>query len=274
MVLPLADDNTDRRITPFVNYALIAANVVVFVFLQQLGNDQTFTNAFSAVPYRIVTGDDRPTEPREIVDERGRPIRDRDGEPLVMPGLPATPISVYITLFTSMFLHGGIMHILGNMLFLYIFGDNIEDTLGHGRYFVFYLVCGLLSSLAYVLTTVALSGIDSEEALTPSLGASGAISGVLGGYILLFPQRRVLVLLLRILMWVPAWVAIGIWFGFQLISWLGSLNGAQSGVAYAAHVGGFAAGLALIKPFMIGIDERQSVWGESEGRGARDAWRQ
>ena len=181
MVLPLADDNSGRRLFPFVNYGLIAANVLVFVVLQQLGNDDHFSNAFSAVPYRIITGDNDPMPLRAVVDDRGRQL----GE---LPAVPATPISVYVTLFTSMFLHGGIMHILGNMLFLWIFGDNIEDSLGHGRYLIFYLVCGVLSSLAHVFTTVGVFGLESEDADAVA-GASGAISGVLGAYILLFPQR-------------------------------------------------------------------------------------
>jgi len=153
----------------------------------------------------------------------------------------------------SMFMHGGIAHIGGNMLFLWIFGDNIEDRLGHIRYLIFYLLCGVLASLAHVFAT-ALLATDQSSLLVPSLGASGAISGVLGGYILLYPTRRVTVLLFRFLTDVPAYVAIGIWFGFQLISGLGMLGGGaqQGGVAYAAHVGGFIAGLVLIKLFDIG----------------------
>jgi membrane associated rhomboid family serine protease len=149
-----------------------------------------------------------------------------------------------------MFMHGGIAHIAGNMLFLWIFGDNIEDRLGHVRYAIFYLLCGLIASLAHVFTTAAFAG-EQADMLVPSLGASGAISGVLGGYILLHPSRRVTVLLFRFLTQVPAWVAIGIWFAFQLISGLGMLGGGSQagGVAYAAHVGGFLAGLVLIKFF-------------------------
>jgi membrane associated rhomboid family serine protease len=255
MVLPLADDNSGRRIIPFVNYALIAANAFVFIFLQGFGSDRKFTYAFSTVPAEIVTGRDIITQDEVFVDRR-------TGEKIDVPGLQPTPISVYITLLTSMFMHGGIAHILGNMLFLYIFGDNIEDHLGHVRYLIFYLVCGVLSSLAHVFTTVAIFGLDSEDAMTPSLGASGAISGVLGAYLLLFPQRRVLVLLFRILTWVPAWVAIGIWFAFQLIEGLGMLGGEHGGVAYAAHIGGFIAGLALIKPFAIGVQQPPTVWEE------------
>ena len=175
------------------------------------------------------------------------------GQRLQVPGLQPTPFSVYLTLITSMFMHGGIAHLFGNMLFLWIFGDNVEDSLGHVRYIIFYLVCGVLASLAHVITTVMFSS-DASSLLIPSLGASGAISGVLGGYILLHPKRRVTVILFRFLTDVPAYVAIGIWFAFQLISGLGMFGGGsqQGGVAYAAHIGGFVAGLALVKVFTLG----------------------
>jgi membrane associated rhomboid family serine protease len=242
MIFPIGDDNTGRTITPIVNYLLIAANILVFVVFQRLGSDVKFTYAFSTVPQEIVTGTDQVTPEREVED----PV---SGEQFTVPGLQPTPGSVYLTLILSMFMHGGIAHIFGNMLFLWIFGDNVEDVLGHARYLVFYLVCGILASLAHVFTTVALG----SDPLVPSLGASGAISGVLGGYILLFPGRRVRVILLRFLTDVPAYVAIGLWFVFQLVSGLGMLGGETSGgVAYAAHVGGFIAGLLLVKVFALG----------------------
>ena len=230
MVFPLYDDNTDRQTTPWVNYLLIAINILVFVFLQQLGTNERFTYALSTVPFEIVTGRD-----------------------VLVP----TPVPLYFTLITSMFMHGGIAHIAGNMLFLWIFGDQIEDRLGHIKYLIFYLVCGVLASLAHVFATAAFAG-DQQSMMVPSLGASGAISGVLGGYILLHPSRRVTVILFRFLTQVPAYVAIGIWFVFQLISGLGMLGaGSQQGsVAYAAHIGGFIAGLVLIKVFDIGHRNR------------------
>jgi membrane associated rhomboid family serine protease len=177
------------------------------------------------------------------------------GDRFRAPGLQPTPISVYITLLTSMFMHGGLMHLLGNMLYLWIFGDNLENLLGRLRYLIFYLVCGLIASLAHVFTTVAFGG----NALVPSLGASGAISGVLGGYLLLFPKRRVRVIMFNFLTHVPAIVAIGLWFVFQLISGLGVLgSGSQEGgVAYAAHIGGFIAGIVLIKLFAAGRRPRE-----------------
>jgi membrane associated rhomboid family serine protease len=175
------------------------------------------------------------------------------GQRMRVPGLQPTPGSVYLTLLVSMFMHGGWAHLGGNMLFLWIFGDNIEDRLGHLRYLLFYLICGVLASLAHVFSTVALAR-DSSAMLVPSLGASGAISGVLGGYILLHPRNRVHVIIFRIFTTVPAYVALGLWFLFQFISGLGMLGGGaqEGGVAYAAHIGGFIAGLALVKLFAVG----------------------
>src|SRR5258706_7841362 len=247
MLFPIADDNSDRRTTPVVNYVLILANILVFVFLQGLGNNEKFTYAFSTVPGEIISGKDIVTRDRIVVQQF-------TGQRYEMPGLQPTPIPVWLTLITSMFMHGGLAHIFGNMLFLWIFGDNIEDRIGHLRYLVFYLVCGVLAGLAHVFSTVIFAGNNEASLLMPSLGASGAISGVLGAYILLFPTKRVTVLLSWFITQVPAFVAIGLWFVFQLISGLGMLGSGsqQGGVAYAAHVGGFIAGLALIKIFEIG----------------------
>ncbi len=242
MIFPIGDDNSDRTTTPIVNYVLIAVNILVFVFLQGLGSNEKFTYAFSTVPQEIVTGQDI-DKPVLIQD----PISQ---DPVGTIDLQPTPISVYITLLTSMFMHGGFAHLFGNMLFLWVFGDNIEHTLGRGRYLLFYLVCGLIASLAHVFTTVMFGG----NPYIPSLGASGAISGVLGGYILLHPGRQVRVLMFGMLTQVPAIVAIGLWFAFQLINGLGFLGGGSQtgGVAYAAHIGGFIAGLVLVKIFAIG----------------------
>ena len=245
MLFPIGDDNTTRTSTPFVNYALIAVNILVFVFLQGLGSNDQFTYAYSTVPGEILTGRDLVTRP--VV------VENFTGQALEMPGLQPTLIPVYLTLITSMFMHGGLAHIFGNMLFLWIFGDNIEDRLGHLRYLIFYLICGILAGLAHVFVTYATAS-DQSSLLVPSLGASGAISGVLGGYLLLFPTNRVIVLLSWFVTPVPAFVAIGLWFVFQLISGLGMLGSGSKagGVAYGAHVGGFIAGLLLIKVFEIG----------------------
>lgn len=244
MLFPIGDDNSDRTSTPVVNYLLITANILVFVFLQGVGTNERFTYAFSTVPGEIITGRDLVTRDQPVMTARGR---------VLVPGLQPTPIPVYLTLITSMFMHGGIAHIFGNMLFLWIFGDNIEDRMGHFRYLVFYLVCGVLAGLSHVFVT-AFFATNAGSLLVPSLGASGAISGVLGAYILLFPTRRVTVLLSYFVTQVPAFVAIGLWFIFQLISGLGYLGGGsqQGGVAYGAHIGGFVAGLVLIHIFLIG----------------------
>ena len=250
-MFPIGDDNRDRTITPWVNYALIAVNLFVFIWLQGLGTDHEFTYAFSTVPQEIVTGRDLVTSGRVIQD----PVT---GDQFRAPGLQPTPVSVYLTLLTSMFMHGGIAHIFGNMLYLWIFGDNLEDRMGHGGYLIFYIVAGILAALAHVFTTVALGG----NTTVPSLGASGAISGVLAGYMVLFPHRKVRVIMFRFLMWVPAIAAIGIWFLFQLISGMGMLGGGsqEGGVAYAAHIGGFIAGLVLVKFFDRGKRPGAGSW--------------
>lgn len=239
MVFPISDDNTGRVRTPYVTYLLIVVNVLVFVFLQGLGTNEQFTYAFSTVPQEIFTGVDiAESVPIEVGGERG-----------TIP-LQPTPGSVYLTLLVSMFMHGGLMHLLGNMLFLWIFGDNVEDDLSHGRYLGFYLTTGLLASLAHVVSTFTFG----DNPYIPSLGASGAISGVMGGYLVLHPHRRVRVFILRMLTDVPGFVAVGLWFVLQLISAFGVLGqGAQAGggVAFMAHIGGFVAGVILVKLFGV-----------------------
>ena len=240
MVFPIFDDNTGRVRTPYVTYALIVLNVLVFVFLQGLGTNERFTYAFSTVPQEIRTGEDIA---RRVPVELG-------GEEGSIP-LQRTPGSVYFTLLTSMFMHGSLMHLLGNMLFLWIFGDNVEDDLSHGRYTAFYLLTGLLASLAHVVSTFVLG----DNPFIPSLGASGAISGVMGGYLVMHPHRRVRVIMFRMLTDVPGYVAVGLWFVFQLISAFGVIGqGPQSGggVAFMAHIGGFIAGVVLVKLFAAG----------------------
>jgi len=242
MIFPLADDNSDRTSFPAVNVALIVINVLVFVLLQGFGSNVDFTFAYSTVPIEIVSGRDEVTEDRTIqVSSSG------GSQEVRIPGLQETPIPVYLTLLTSMFMHGGIAHLLGNMWFLWIFGDNIEQDLGRVRYILFYLLCGLLASLAHVLLNTS-----GPSSMIPSLGASGAISGVMGAYLLLHTHRRVTVLLFRFVTQVPGFVAVGLWFVFQLISGLGMLGGTETGVAYGAHIGGFIVGAVLAKPFTFG----------------------
>lgn len=250
MVFPLGDDNSDRTIFPVVTVVLIAINAIVFIIPQGMGNNEAFTMAFSTVPAEIVSGKDLVTEDKLIQQQ----LPDGRIERGVQPGLRPTPISVYITLLTSMFMHGGWAHLLGNMWFLWIFGDNIEEDLGHWRYVAFYLLCGLLASLAHVLVSAW-----GDSAQVPSLGASGAISGVMGAYLVLHPRRRVTVLLFRVVTQVPGYVAVGIWFVFQIVASLPMLGGMSGGgVAYAAHIGGFIAGAALATPFIIGRPVREA----------------
>jgi len=257
MFIPIGDDNRDRRTTPIVNYLFILINILVFIFLQDWGRNIPFTYGYSTVPAEILTGQDIVSRSRVVIDEI-------TGQYVQIPGLQPTNINVYLTLITSMFMHGGLAHILGNMLFLFIFGDNLEDAMGHGRYFIFYLLCGIIAALAHVFSTY----FFGQSPYVPSLGASGAISGVLGGYILLFPSRRVyLWLFFFFTISVPAIIAVGLWFVFQLVNGLGALGGdeAAGGIAYAAHIGGFIAGLILVKFFTrkkrpVLIEERKAFW--------------
>ena len=239
-MMPIGDDNSGRTLVPFVNYVLIALNIAVFVLLQGMGTNERFTYAFSTIPEEIRTGVDI-----------ARPVRIEVGDQSATIPLQPTPGSVYTTLLVSMFMHGSLMHLLGNMLFLWIFGDNVEDDLSHGRYLGFYLSTGVIASLAHVISTF----VFGDNPMIPSLGASGAISGVMGGYLVLHPHRRVRVIVLRTFTEVPGYVAVGLWFVLQLISAFGVIGqGPQSGggVAFMAHIGGFIAGVVLVKVFAIG----------------------
>lgn len=232
-MFPIGDDDSDRTITPVVNYAIIGLNILVFVLLQQLGSNESFDYAYALVPKEITTG----------VDITGlQVIRDSLGNTGEIHHY-ATPLPVYFNFLSSMFMHGGIMHIFGNMLFLFIFGDNLENAIGHVRYLVFYLLCGFAAAAGQI--------IMGPDSIIPMLGASGAISGVLGGYILLFPRRQVRAIIFNFVTAVPAFVAIGIWIVYQIVVGYLTPSGG-GGVAYAAHVGGFIAGVVLIKIFALG----------------------
>ncbi len=231
-MFPISDDNSDRVITPYVNYIIIGINVLVFVLFQQIGSNEHFTYAFSLVPKEVTTG----------IDLTGLQVINSGGQTAQIPNY-AAPFGIYFNLLSSMFMHGGFSHIFGNMLFLWIFGDNIENLIGHVRYAIFYLVCRLAAALGQI--------IMGPDSIIPMLGASGAISGVLGGYMLMFPTKKVRALIFRIITTVPAYVALGLWIVYQIV--LGFMSPAgEGGVAYAAHIGGFVAGMALIKLFAIG----------------------
>lgn len=225
MVLPLGDDDSLRRTTPIVTYALIAVNAIVWFI--QISAGEPFTNGYSTVPYEITHGVDLSGIHSVIAGGQSFPIH-------LYPG----PHPIYLTLVTAMFMHGSWLHILGNMLYLWIFGDNIEDLLGHGRFLVFYLLCGIAASLAQVFF--------GPNSYVPSLGASGAIAGVLGAYLIKFPHNRVRVLLMRMVTSMPAFLVLGFWIVLQIFSQVASPAGEASGVAYMAHIGGFATGVVLV----------------------------
>jgi membrane associated rhomboid family serine protease len=202
-MFPIGDDNSSRRTVPLVTYVLIVLNVLFF-FVELSGGD-AFIMQWAFVPSRFL----------------------------------ANPIGDFLTLFTSMFMHAGWLHLGSNMLYLWIFGDNVEDRFGHIKFIIFYLISGLGATFAQLAFS-----LDSN---VPNLGASGAIAGVLGAYILMFPQGRVHVLMGRGIIPVPALMVIGLWFVLQLFSGIGSIadTADTGGVAYMAHIGGFIAGFVL-----------------------------
>jgi membrane associated rhomboid family serine protease len=203
-MIPVSDDDRSLRITPVVTYVLIALNALVF-FLE-LNGGEAFIQRWAFVPSRFL----------------------------------ADPVGDFATLFTSMFMHAGWVHLLGNMLYLWIFGNNVEDRLGHATFTLFYLLCGLGATFAQLAV--------STGSNIPNLGASGAIAGVLGGYILMFPRGRVNVLMGRAIVAMPALVVLGLWILLQIFSSVGAFTASTQtggGIAYMAHIGGFVAGIIL-----------------------------
>jgi membrane associated rhomboid family serine protease len=233
-MLPIGDEDNPNPAFPYVNIALIVACVVVFLY-QLVSPD--FTNGYAAVPAEITTG-------RDIVGQF--PVQLADGTSALIDETRG-PTPIWLTLFTSIFMHGGWTHIGGNMLFLFIFGDNVEKAFGHVRYLGFYLIAGIVASLAQVYS--------DPTSILPSLGASGAIAGVLAAYIVLFPTNRVRVLFGYFVTNVPAFVMIGVWAFIQFVNGFAStaISAQTGGVAYMAHVGGFIAGVLMtlaLKPFV------------------------
>jgi len=217
MLLPLHDDNPLTHIRfQYVTVSFIAACVAVFAYQFSLseGADRAFVFGFGAVP-AVVFG--IKTLPAELTQAPGP-----------------------LALVTSMFLHGGFMHLAGNMLFLWVLGDNIEDALGHKRFIAFYLIAGIAAALAHAAT--------EPSSTVPMIGASGAISGVIGAYLVLHPKARIKTLVSYFIVWLPAYVVLGLWIGFQFLSATMATGGAGGGVAWWAHIGGFVAGAALIIP--------------------------
>jgi len=216
-MLPIGDDNSGRRTVPLVTYALIALNVLFFFV--ELSSGNAFIEKWAFVPRRFM----------------------------------ANPAGDFPTLLTSMFMHGGWAHLGGNMLYLWIFGDNVEDRFGHVKFTIFYLLCGLAATFAQLAFSLGSS--------IPNLGASGAIAGVLGSYILMFPQQHVKVLVGRIVTPVSALIVIGFWFVLQFFSGIGSIadTADTGGVAYMAHIGGFIAGFVLT--FLLGGNTQRRLNG-------------
>lgn len=242
-MFPLKDDIPTRN-RPVVTVALIAANVAVFLW--QMANPAAFEGAIYALgltPVEVTTGIDR------------------------IPHSLAPPL---LTVFTSMFAHGGLFHLGGNMLFLWIFGNNVEDDMGPAKFLAFYLLCGVAAAGAQIAA--------GPTSTVPMVGASGAIAGVLGAYLLLYPHARVLALVpifffIR-LIWIPAVIFLALWFGLQLLGGFGAAG--EGGVAFWAHVGGFVAGVVLVRPFAgrIWRTDEEGGWRRMQARGGlrRDPW--
>src|SRR6476660_7116212 len=221
-MFPVGDDQVAGGPPKLITVGLIILNVLAFLLEMGQGSEgalQSFIQAWGVVPREYTTGHDI---------------------------APLIPVPFLTTLLTSMFLHGGWMHVGGNMLYLWIFGDNLEKVMGHARFLIFYLVCGIAAAIAHI--------VFSGGSTVPTIGASGAISGVLGGYLVLFPRNRVRILTRGGIMAVPAVFMLGFWILIQLVSGLGTIaNTADSGgVAYMAHIGGFVAGLVLVKAMTVG----------------------
>ena len=260
MLFPISDDDRHLDGRAWITTILVVANVLVFVY--QLSNP-AFTYAWSTVPYEVTAGVD-------LVNAQPIPEEDPTAQirtPLDIPQRPGPgpAPAIYLTVLTAMFMHGGFAHIGGNLLYLWIFGDNVEHRFGSGAFLLFYLVSGVAASL----TQIALD----PDGLVPTLGASGAISGVLGAYLVLFPRNRVYTIFFFQVVAVPAIVVLGLWIAFQFVSGFGATAATEQtgGVAYGAHVGGFLAGMtvALVARSM-GMPERPnrlSTAGRRDPRG-------
>jgi membrane associated rhomboid family serine protease len=256
MVLPLGDIEK-TRIVPVATWVLIALNVAMYAVETDRG--ETFQVSYAATPYEISHNIDI-LEPFDLTIEPDQvdgvmPVKAGDREIKQGP----VPFPVAFTILTSMFLHGGLMHLVGNMLFLWIFGDNVEEVLGTFRYVVAYLGFGVAGTLAQVAA--------APDSLIPTLGASGAIAGVMGAYIIWFPHNRVRVLFFNFLTEMPAYLVIGAWILIQIAGGYGSIGhlGEVGGVAYLAHIGGASAGLA------VGLLFRERAMA-SQAENYRGAW--
>jgi len=225
MFIPIGDDNSRRRTFPFVMLVLIGLNAVVWYL--QLRYGQRFMAAYAAVPLELSTG-------RDLIHPVTTVLK--SGEHLVIPQAPG-PSPIWLTGLISMFMHGSWLHIIGNMVYLFIFGDQIEDEFGHFKFLFFYLAAGLGAAAAQVMA--------DPTSVIPCVGASGAIAGTLGAYLVLHPSNRVQVLVFRSIVYMPASIVLGMWIIMQIFGHIGSVAGQASGVAYMAHIGGFAVGFLV-----------------------------
>ncbi len=232
---PLGDDNSQRQHLPWVTWTIIGLNVAVWLLELALGQPSFQEPAMPVVPEKITSGHD-------IVGLKTIDLG--NGQSANITEYPG-PVPIQLTLLTSMFMHGSWMHIIGNMWYMIIFADNIEDRLGHGRFILFYLLCGLAADASQILF--------DPHSLIPCLGASGAIAGCLGAYLVTLPTNPVRVIVVRTVMSLPAWIVLGAWIALQVVSIANSSSAAaQTGVAYMAHIGGFLTGIILVFVLSIG----------------------
>lgn len=239
MLFPIGDDDRDLSGPALVTWTIFAANVLIFIY--QMMNPE-FTNGWSVVPFEITHGED-------LV---GPVTLSAGNQSVEIPHAPGPGI-IYLTILSAMFMHGGFAHIIGNLLYLWIFGDNVEHRFGPGVFLVLYVASGVVGTVAQI--------VIEPNSMVPNLGASGAISGVLGAYLVLFPKNRVHAIFFFSVVSVPAILVIGLWIAFQLISGWGVLTAGPQlgGVAYGAHIGGFVAGAVCALVLRKLIDEHESV---------------
>lgn len=249
MLFPISDDNRDLAKPAYVSLTLIGLNLLVFFLLQGAGRNADFIYGWSVIPYELTANVDLVAP--QVVEAGGREVQ--------IPQAPG-PRPIYLTILSAMFMHGGYAHLFGNLLYLWIFGDNVEDRLGGLGFLGFYLLCGVAATFAQV-------ALD-PTGVVPNMGASGAISGVLGAYIVFFPRNRVHALFFYVVVSVPAFVAIGLWIVFQFFNGMGSIvasEAALGGVAYGAHIGGFLIGVAIAGLMrLIGSGDEPSSGGRQD----------
>lgn len=241
MLFPIGDDDRKLSGPAYVTIFLILANLAVFFLFQKAGADLAFTYGWSVIPREIATGVDL-TSPQVVQVQ---------GEAIEIPQAPG-PTPIFLTVLSAMFMHGGFAHLFGNLLYLWIFGDNVEHRFGAGPFLLLYLAAGIAGTAAQII-------IDSSSVI-PNLGASGAISGILGAYLILFPRNRVFAVFFITVISIPAVVAIGLWIIFQLFNGFGAIMMSEQttgGIAYGAHIGGFVAGVVLAMILRVFIKQEK-----------------